>query len=443
MNCTITQNYVPPCFSRSRGGGIGSHLARLTIADSVISDNIADGLNSLGGGICCDERGRAFIGNCVITGNSAGYGGGVYLREVRRWTLTDCTITDNAALYSDGGGVSCLGTEDYGRIAGCTIVGNTAALNGGGIRCWYDDTEIEDGLVAANCAGESGGGISCDDCGPQIRRCTIVGNGAAAFGGGIRCYRDAGASIEDCTVARNAAGESGGGIASTLHAFPTIRNCTVAGNSAAQTGGNCFAGQYDSHATLSSSILWNGQAPAGPEIAVVAEEDEAASTTLVRHCNVQGGFAGAFVSEGCTLDWGDGNIDLPPLFVDADGPDDDPSTWEDNDYHLADDSPCVDSGDPNYVPYAFETDIDGQARLWDGDDDGVARIDLGSDEAGAWCFGDLDGDGVIDTADVLVLLANYGTPTGMTYTDGDFDYDGGIDLADLAELLSRYGTSCM
>jgi len=43
-------------------------------------------------------------------------------------------------------------------------------------------------------------------------------------------------------------------------------------------------------------------------------------------------------------------------------------------YHLLADSPCIDSGDPNFVPGPDGTDIDGQPRVMAG------RVDMGADE---------------------------------------------------------------
>jgi carboxypeptidase A2 len=58
------------------------------------------------------------------------------------------------------------------------------------------------------------------------------------------------------------------------------------------------------------------------------------------------------------------------------------------------------------------------------------------------CPGELNGDGVIDLADLAMLLSNYGMPDGATYHDGDVTGDGAVDLSDLAALLSVYGTVC-
>jgi hypothetical protein len=49
------------------------------------------------------------------------------------------------------------------------------------------------------------------------------------------------------------------------------------------------------------------------------------------------------------------------------------------------------------------------------------------------CPADFDGDGDVDTADLLFLLGAWGTP------DGDVDFDGDTDTADLLALLAAWG----
>jgi hypothetical protein len=56
------------------------------------------------------------------------------------------------------------------------------------------------------------------------------------------------------------------------------------------------------------------------------------------------------------------------------------------------------------------------------------------------CPGDLNGDFLVDLADLALLLSGFGTGTG--YGAGDLDYDGDVDIADLAVMLSLYGTTC-
>jgi hypothetical protein len=60
------------------------------------------------------------------------------------------------------------------------------------------------------------------------------------------------------------------------------------------------------------------------------------------------------------------------------------------------------------------------------------------------CFGDLNGDGVIDASDIGVLLAAYGACEGAPSYDPDVDLDesGCVDIDDLVMLLAVYGHEC-
>ena len=54
--------------------------------------------------------------------------------------------------------------------------------------------------------------------------------------------------------------------------------------------------------------------------------------------------------------------------------------------------------------------------------------------------GDLNGDGYIAVADLLLLLQAWGTEA--SYTGGDFDGNGFISIMDVLTMLELYGTSC-
>jgi probable HAF family extracellular repeat protein len=58
------------------------------------------------------------------------------------------------------------------------------------------------------------------------------------------------------------------------------------------------------------------------------------------------------------------------------------------------------------------------------------------------CPGDVNSDRVVELADLAILLAHFGTPSGATLADGDLDGNGRVDLSDLAILLSHFGTTC-
>ncbi len=62
----------------------------------------------------------------------------------------------------------------------------------------------------------------------------------------------------------------------------------------------------------------------------------------------------------------------------------------------------------------------------------------------AACPGDVDGNGMIDLADLAGLLAAFGTSSGDPgyNADADIDDNGMVDLADLAGVLAVFGLAC-
>jgi predicted outer membrane repeat protein len=187
----------------------------------------------------------------------------------------------------------------------------------------------------------------------------------------------------------------------------TVTNCTFSANTALDGGGI-----YNdlNMLVLANSILWSNDA--GEVV------HDGGGSTSVTYCDVQGGHAG------------EGNIDADPLFVDA----------PNGNCRLATGSPCIDAADNTAVPPAVTTDLDGNPRFVDDPD----TADTGNGEApivdmGAYefqietCPADFNGDGDVDTTDLLYLLGAWGTP------DGDVDGDGDTDTADLLALLAAWG----
>ena len=66
-------------------------------------------------------------------------------------------------------------------------------------------------------------------------------------------------------------------------------------------------------------------------------------------------------------------------------------------------------------------------------DEGAVNVLLNALPPAPACPADFDGDGDVDTTDLLFLLGAWGTP------DGDVDGDGDTDTADLLALLAAWG----
>ena len=361
--------------------------------------------------IDCEHLGRGFYfhsqepadavveGLTVMNGN-ADVGAGIYIVNGSCPTVNNCIIRDNSAGATGGGvQIAILWGESNPTLTRCSILDNYAGTDGGGIMC-YAQATLSQCRIMGNWSGDDGGGIFADEFAyPRLSSCLLVGNEADDKGGGVVVGMHSDAELTNCTVVGNVAGTGGGGLAG-------------------------LAGDI----VLTNSILWDNTAPQGAEMALYYSDDWHKADFTVQYSDVWGGSGSAFVEDGCTLEWGPGSISATPLFVDADGPDGDPDTWQDNDYRLDAESPCIDTGDPDYAPQPGETDLDGHSRLLCG------RVDMGAYEFG---IGDYNCDQVVDLTDLGSWAACMTGPDAGPYPAGcevfDFEYDADVDLQDFGQ----------
>jgi parallel beta-helix repeat protein len=428
-NSIITGNVATGGFlHRVYGGGIGCvEGSSPTIKDCIISDNIA----SYGGGIACMNESNPIIINCTISGN-AGRGSGIYC-ENSSPTINYCTISDSWG--DEGWGVTCSNSVTI--INNCQITGNA----GGGVNCWRSNltianctihgnkscgiacsdstAAIDSCIISGNAAGEyrSGGGIDCHISTMTVINSTIADN-LAEWGGGISAGGGSTTMIANCVVSNNRAeseyaygggifygggnhiisnceingnkAKGGGGIDCT-GSSPTITNCTIASNTAEDSGGG-ISSTWEASPILANCILWGNTASQGNQIAVGHQDPPWDSSLTISYSDVQGGQDEVYISPNSELSWGPGNtisdpcflelgywgdVNDPNIILDANDPN---AIWIDGDYHLLSNSPCIDTGDPNYTPEPNETDLDGNRRLVDGTGDGTAVVDMGAYE---------------------------------------------------------------
>jgi predicted outer membrane repeat protein len=109
-----------------RGSGILNDGA-LILTKSIVSDSVAPGDGSVGGGIHNSRLGRLTVTHCNVSGNTAAHGGGIDNSGVL--AMTGSTVSSNTAERS-GGGIYNEGTL---TLANSTVSGNTAALANAGI----------------------------------------------------------------------------------------------------------------------------------------------------------------------------------------------------------------------------------------------------------------------------------------------------------------------
>jgi len=322
------------------------------VSDCIIDGDV-DGDGTGDGSVVTFASGEvedSILEGFTIQNGFANHGGGIYCYDHSSPTIIKCTTTENRAGW--GGGIYCeLGASP--TMSDCTITGNTADNEGGGIYCSYGSSPtITNFTIIAN-AAEWGGGIHCEYSAiPAITNCIIAGN-ISTYGGGVSCSSGSSPAITNCTIVGNAS-TYGGGISCLSASSPTITNCTITGNTSAYGGG--IYSSYGSSPEAVNCIIWGDEAGGAPNEIYLG----GSSSISIAYSDVEGGWIGA------------GNINTDPLFADA----------TNGNYHLQSNSACIDTGTDDTATYTSlpTDDIDGDFRALDGNSDGTAQYDMGSDE---------------------------------------------------------------
>ena len=144
-----------------------------------------------------------------------------------------------------------------------------------------------------------------------------------------------------------------------------ITNCTFANN----TGGSA-ATHITGNAVLTNNIFWNPGL--GTEVGIPYYTDLGPSHVRFRHNNIRNGINGIWNSTALNqIIYEDNNTSFNPEFIGTGL----------HPYYLSSTSPLIDAGTPDttglYLPLY---DVGGNERLWDGNGDGIARIDIGAYE---------------------------------------------------------------
>ena len=240
------------------------------------------------------------------------HGGGIFCKDSSP-TLTHLKVVDNEAAQEGGG----LYFVHCSPIIKDSMVSNNSALGGGGIRYSYGSVNIENLVVSHN-------------------RSTSDGAGA-----GLQLYHSDGI-IKNTLIADNSGGAKSGGV-QLDGCSPTFINVTIVGNWTAGNGGGLNV-SYMSQPTLVNSIVWGNS----PE-QIYFDTDWFGMAITIQYSDLQGGKDGIVTNGLGPVNWGAGNLDVSPRFVNA----------LLGNYHLKDDSPCIGAGSAAGAP---TTDIEGNPR---------------------------------------------------------------------------------
>ncbi|WP_299130483.1 T9SS type A sorting domain-containing protein [uncultured Winogradskyella sp.] len=280
------------------GGGIYMTNAMVTINNSIITGNTANGIGSpsgSGGGIYNDVGGVLVVNNSEISNNTANRaGGGVEDKTAGGATITTTLnnvnlINNNAGISpataapGNGGGIH-VSSNGSVNIIGGSATGNIAALEGGALWNGFgtmtvDGVTINGNTASGDAADDGGGGIFNNGGTLIVQNGTTITNniadGTAGSGGGIQNVDGGSVSVSDSTITGNTSNRAGGGIEDNSTngvGTVTLMNVTLDNNTTGSAPGNgggfhitgpgnatVIGGTINGNiAALEGGGLWNG-----------------------------------------------------------------------------------------------------------------------------------------------------------------------------------------
>ena len=301
------------------GAGISINSASPTITNNVIQNNSG----CTGGGMAVQFSSALIQGNTITNNNDFACSGG-----------------DGAGIYVGGSGsVQIIGN----------VITNNSATNGG-----------------------SGGGIALFAAGtPTLRNNIISGNATggvspATQGGGIWIVNQSDALIVQNLIYNNSA-QQGSAVYFLVPSGdigPTLVNNTIVGGPGGTLGSAVYAAGFDNQVRFFNNLLIGDAGLNAVYCDGLYQAQSPAFTNNDAFSPGATGFAGTCASSGGQ----NGNISSDPLFVN-------PAS----DFHLQSGSPAIDAG-MNSAPNVQQTDLSGNPRVADGNNDCVSTVDLGGYE---------------------------------------------------------------
>jgi len=323
-----------------KGAGLCCYNSSPSVRYCKFAENTAGGTYGSGGGMACHEGSRPSLHGCLFSDNGAVDGGGLACYGISSAVLVECSFEGNHVGHPLGGGgaaMCCIGGS--AMLTDCTFLNNVnSGGDGGGVLCWSVQLSLTRCFFSDNGDpyGDNwfGGAISCYECSLDVSDCVLLDN-SAGRGGGMQCESCSG-SFDGCVFAGNVASgggwEGGGGAMYCRSSSLTVTGCTLYANSSPSwtSGISC---EYGTSLVAEECIIASG-------VGVTTLWCYWDSQMTLTCCNVYGNQGGDWAH--CVADqYGiNGNISADPFFCDP----------ENDDFTIAEDSPCAAGNHPDGYP---------------------------------------------------------------------------------------------
>jgi predicted outer membrane repeat protein len=379
-NCQFTNNS-----SAVNYGAIGADSSIVHISNSMFTLN-----SSVWGGALSVNTGELHMNDCTVKNNSADHGGGL----ISGWNnieINNVSFEQNTSIW--GGGISA--TNCSIQMDSCSFYQNSSESQAGAIEYVADTSgftslcqfKISNSIFEENSSLGRCGAVQIEQYNSQtplvnvlidnsefkkndamrigalrlvnildfiVSNTKFIGNTVAQNTAACTFASLSRGNVYNCLFANNQAGAgTSGGAGVSNNAKVDFMNCTFANNSSGSGGGIQL--RTGSIATVTNSIFW-GNNP--DQISLLAVNDTTPCTLYVNYNDIPFGSDSIHVNDMVSVvNWGIGNIDVDPSFVDT-------ST---NDFHLLDSSQCIGAGiDSMEIMgvwyYSPITDIEGNPR---------------------------------------------------------------------------------
>ncbi len=177
----------------------GPHSSDIIIKNLVITGGNATGTEFFNGGGISASESKAFVSNCLVTGNTALMGGGIGA-EGGTLHVQYSTISDNEALVT-GGGINLFACDFTGFLN--RFLSNTSSDDGGGLNAYQSLIVLSNSLFTDNYSGDDGGAITVLQGTSTFSFLTIYSNEAFDDGGGMRIHTIDSVLVESSIITSN------------------------------------------------------------------------------------------------------------------------------------------------------------------------------------------------------------------------------------------------